>query len=165
MNRGFTLVELLVTVAIISLLSSIVLTSLNSARAKSRDARRLADIRQIQIALEFYYDQFGQYPPISPDTCNGGWDTGPCGTDPFIGALEDNGFMSRVPVDPGTGNYRYYRYTTPGDNGCDSAKPLYYVLGIADMETSTGPHPESPGWACGARDWQLEFEWVTGAFE
>lgn len=60
--KGFTLIELLVVIAIIGLLSSIVLASLNSARAKSRDARRKTDLSQIQTALAFYYDKYGGYP-------------------------------------------------------------------------------------------------------
>lgn len=60
-NSGFTLIELLVVISIIGLLSSIVLTSVNSARAKARDARRKSDMRAIQLALEFYYDKYGTY--------------------------------------------------------------------------------------------------------
>lgn len=61
-NAGFTLIELLVVIAIIGVLASVVLASLNSARAKARDARRLAEIKQIQTALELIYDQTGAYP-------------------------------------------------------------------------------------------------------
>ena len=61
-KRGFTLIELLVVIAIIGILSSVVLASLNSARKKSRDARRIADIKQIQLALELYFDSNGNYP-------------------------------------------------------------------------------------------------------
>lgn len=59
---GFTLIELLVVIAIIGILASIVLASLNSARVKSRDARRVADIKQIQLALELYYNDNAVYP-------------------------------------------------------------------------------------------------------
>jgi prepilin-type N-terminal cleavage/methylation domain-containing protein len=61
-NRGFTLIELLVVIAIIGILSSVVLASLNTARQKSRDARRISDIKQLQLALELYFDDNGIYP-------------------------------------------------------------------------------------------------------
>jgi len=51
-QKGFTLIELLVVIAIIGLLSTLAVVSLNNARTKSRDARRVADIEQIQTALE-----------------------------------------------------------------------------------------------------------------
>lgn len=49
---GFTLVELLVVISIIGLLSSIVLTSVNSARSKARNVREKSDVKQIITALE-----------------------------------------------------------------------------------------------------------------
>ncbi len=63
-NKGFTLIELLVVIAIIGLLSSIVLTSLSTARTKGRDARRIASFKQIQNALELYYQDNGTYPQM-----------------------------------------------------------------------------------------------------
>ena len=53
-KSAFTLVELLVVVAIIAILSTLSVVSFNSARQKARDTRRVADIRQIQTALEMY---------------------------------------------------------------------------------------------------------------
>lgn len=64
-KRGFTLIELLVVVAIIGLLSSVVLASLNTARAKARDAKRAAEIQSFKTALELYYNDFGYYPLTS----------------------------------------------------------------------------------------------------
>ncbi len=49
-QKGFTLIELLVVVAIIGLLASVVLASLSTARKKGRDARRIADMKEIQIS-------------------------------------------------------------------------------------------------------------------
>jgi prepilin-type N-terminal cleavage/methylation domain-containing protein len=62
LNAGFTLIELLVVIAIIGLLASVVLVSLNSARAKSRDTKRRADLKQLQTALELYNDASNAYP-------------------------------------------------------------------------------------------------------
>jgi len=61
-NKGFTLIELLVVVAIIGILATIVLVSLSTARQKARDSRRVADIRQIQLALEVLLDSGTSYP-------------------------------------------------------------------------------------------------------
>ncbi len=61
-HGGFTLIELLVVIAIIGILSSIVMVSLTGARAKARDAKRVADIKNIQLALETYYTDHLKYP-------------------------------------------------------------------------------------------------------
>lgn len=61
-QQGFTLIELLVVIAIIGLLASVVLLALNSARARSRDAKRLADVRQVSSAIELYVNDNGALP-------------------------------------------------------------------------------------------------------
>ena len=60
--RGFTLIELLVAIAIIGILSAIVLTSMSGTRERAKDGRRISDIKQIQLALELYYDVNSSYP-------------------------------------------------------------------------------------------------------
>ena len=60
-NKGFTLIELLVVISIISLLATLAVASLNNARMKSRDARRLSDIENIRKAFDFFYDENGKY--------------------------------------------------------------------------------------------------------
>ncbi|MEI7451711.1 MAG: FISUMP domain-containing protein [Candidatus Falkowbacteria bacterium] len=61
-KKAFTLIELLVVIAIIGLLATIAIVALNNARSKARDARRVADVKQIQTALDLYYNDAGHYP-------------------------------------------------------------------------------------------------------
>ncbi len=53
-KKGFTLIELLVVITIIGVLATFSVATLNNAREKSRDSRRISDIKQIQTALEHY---------------------------------------------------------------------------------------------------------------
>ncbi len=64
-KSGFTLIEVLIVVAIIGLLASIVLVGLGSFRARGRDARRVADLRQTQNALELFYTKNNAYPVVN----------------------------------------------------------------------------------------------------
>lgn len=61
-QSGFSLIELLVAVAIITLLSSIILASTQVVRSRARDTRRISDIKQIQNALELFYTDNFSYP-------------------------------------------------------------------------------------------------------
>jgi prepilin-type N-terminal cleavage/methylation domain-containing protein len=61
-RKGFTLVELLIVVAIIGILASVVIVGLAPTQRSGRDARRISDIRQVQTALELYYAKCGYYP-------------------------------------------------------------------------------------------------------
>ena len=97
MKKGFTLIELLVVVAIIGVLASVVLASLNTARSKLRDARRKSDLRQLVVALNFYYDANGSFP-----VCDGlGYPTA-CVWSTWAGWVNmlPTQYISKIPVDP-----------------------------------------------------------------
>lgn len=95
----------MVVISIIALLSSVILTSLNNARAKARDARRLSDIHTLQNAISLYQnDNNGDVPPIV-DNRGDGWDQSDIGT-----GFMENLVPKYLPVqikDPGGGTYFY----------------------------------------------------------
>lgn len=66
--RGFTMLEVLVVVAIIALLASIILASLNIAKQRGRDARRINDVRELQNALTLYTVTAGHFPIATATT-------------------------------------------------------------------------------------------------
>jgi prepilin-type N-terminal cleavage/methylation domain-containing protein len=114
-QQGFTLIELLVVIAIIGILSTLAVVALNSARQRSRDAKRVSDIRQIQTAVELGYSEVGNYPvatslvlggPTAKVLCNNAGaskfqaDTTNCGTI----------YMGLVPSNP-TPNGADYTFT------------------------------------------------------
>lgn len=103
---GFTLIELLVVISIISLLSSVILSSLNSARAKANDARAKSDFNQVQKALTLYYDKYGTYPNASPVMTNMWVDN----FNSMASQLVTEGFLSKVPTPPDSRTYNYYNY-------------------------------------------------------
>ncbi|MDP2593521.1 MAG: prepilin-type N-terminal cleavage/methylation domain-containing protein [bacterium] len=163
-KRGFTLIELLVVIAIIGLLSSVVLASLNSARAKTRDAKRISEIREIQKALELYYDDHGYYPFTSwVGSHQTAWETGALGT-----ALEP--YLPTMPVDPvnssnispgyafnGNYNYSYYSagYRAPGQTNQqwyqivfrleDTSNPIQNTGDVIKCNGQTSHYDESIG--------------------
>ncbi len=167
--RGFTLVELIVVIGIISLLSSIVLASLGNARAKARDARRLADMHNIRTALELYKSTYGMYPEENADDC-GGFDAGYDGSEippdtNFIQELVNKNIFSQTPGDPlstGCGIDDYvYKYERSTGNALCPAKS-FYILAIKNFETLDDSYPSNPGFECAAGS---QFDWVTGGFE
>ena len=123
-NRGFTLIELLVVIAIIGILSSVVLASLNSAREKSRDAKRISDIKQLQLALELYFDSNSGY-PSALTTAN----------------LVTPGYIAALPVDPSSGSAYSYAALNAGCTSYHLGATLedsgHTVLG-SDIDASAG---------------------------
>jgi type II secretion system protein G len=102
-SRGFTLIELLVVIAIIALLSTTVMASLSRARSKSRDAKRVSEIHQIQTALELYFNDNSRYPAVCGAASVGAyaanWPT-----------LLSSTYIGKMPNDPinTAGQYGYY---------------------------------------------------------
>lgn len=61
-QKGFTLIEILIVVGIVALVGIFSIVAVNSARSKQRDATRLSNVRQVQSALEDYFNETNKYP-------------------------------------------------------------------------------------------------------
>ena len=125
-TQGFTLIELLVVIAIIAILSSVVLASLNSARQKARDARRISDLKQIQLALELYFDSNANYPTS---------------TDALVPT-----YIAANPTDPTTGSA--YSYAALGSGSTCSSYHLGATLENTTHTALSSDLDASAGTAC-----------------
>jgi prepilin-type N-terminal cleavage/methylation domain-containing protein len=131
-QKGFTLIELLVVIAIIGLLASVVLLALGSARSKSRDAKRVADVRQVVSALELYYNDNNGYP-----TTMGGL------VPTYLGAVP----AYPTPIDGSSCSQTNYTYATAGTavSGQWSSYALTFCVGATTGGlTGNTVHTASP---------------------
>lgn len=62
-HRGYTLVELLITISIIGILTSIILPVFNTVREDARLVRATAEFRSIETSLQNYLNDNGEFPP------------------------------------------------------------------------------------------------------
>jgi len=138
LKQGFTLIELLVVIAVIGILAAVVLASLNTARGKARDAKRISDLKQIQTALELYHTDNGVYPSTGMSlgatvgdnyqgTCSGHGSYPTSGPTGYVPSLAPT-YMAQLPVDPKPSANACYLYAS---NGVD-----YLVMAYLSPESS-----------------------------
>lgn len=116
-RNGFTLIELMVVIAIIGILTALVTVNLQDARERARDVQRKADVKSIQQALELYKND--RIPQVYPPTAS--WRTD----------LTTGGYIKAIPADPtyaSSGSWEDYSYT----RGVD---PLEFSL-VACLENT-----------------------------
>ncbi len=118
-NKGFTLVELIVVVAIIVIIASVVLASLGEARRKARDTARVQGVLQLQRALQIYFSTSGSFP---------------AGDESALSAALTPIYIGSIPADPlgGSTAYQYQALTSPTLGGvCNSGNNCQsYHLGV-----------------------------------
>ena len=123
MKRGFTLVELLIVMAILSSLVGLVAGGFRSSQMRGRDAQRKSDLKQIANALELLNSDHGAYPDDSSGAIKA------CPYDPLDDAATKNCtwgagemkdpktlYLKNVPQDPAAGNSYFYRVVPSASN-------------------------------------------------
>ena len=118
-NRGFTLIELLVVVAIIGLLSSIIGTTVSVSRSRSKDAKRVSDMKQIKSGMDLFFSTASGYPSQAVWNANIA-QTLTCNGTPFF----------IVPRDPGAYQYVYDNpsSSTAFDGPCGTVYSEYQII-------------------------------------
>lgn len=148
-SRAFTLIELLVVIAIIGILTAIVITNLATSRAKARDAKRVSDLGQIQLALELYFDRCKQYPAFIAGTPGSG--TGSVTLNTSFNNNCPSGvslgtYISQIPKDSSGANYDYYVDNMSGP----SDYILHATLEYPNSAVQNGLDSSNlPSWASG----------------
>ena len=122
--RGFTLVELMIVIAIITLLTALIMVDFVQTRGSARDGKRISDLAQIQLTLEQYFDRCGQYPKTLSLTAADG-----CPSGVTLGS-----YVNKIPVPPGSSlNQTAYDYMPmdPGNKAfTGSPVPVDYLLHV-----------------------------------
>ncbi len=160
-SKGFSLVELLVVISVITLLSAVVLSALGAARVRARDAARLANAQQLSVALEQYETSAGTYKVQNAGYQNtGGGFVAKSGVTDYVnsitGTLSSLGhFSSQNLVDPlyGTDNYYLGQCTTT------NAYNLYLKV---EQPALAQPTSTVAGGCDGATAAALGFNYVAG---
>jgi prepilin-type N-terminal cleavage/methylation domain-containing protein len=142
-SRGFTLIELMIVVSIISTLSSVVFVGLNGARTKGKDTYRVSQIKQVQNALALYYSKYGVYPTNGYSL--GRNDSIPRNWADMMTKLRDEGYISvqvsdgrMIPDSPFAWVKTAHAISLPSDvyYSCSIQDPLYKLA--ADYDYSYG---------------------------
>lgn len=151
-REGFTLIELLVVVAIIGVLASVVLASLNSARAKGIDAAIKANLKTIQSQAEIYYSDNGNYGPYSQTWCG-----------PGMGGISDEPTISKAIVQlynlAGASLTRCYVCQT---GNCTTSTEQAYAVTIQLKTGGTAGDSIPDAWCVDSSGNSKSFTYTTG---
>ncbi len=147
-QKGFTLIELLVVIAIVGLLSVIAMVGMTVARSKSRDTKRVADIRQIQKGLELFYTDNLGYPTVSSAAVLGqGTALSLCGT-ALSATCSGTAYISRLPTAPDVAesgcSASTYSYVSSATAGTSSSYSIVFCLGNKVGELNAGLRTATP---------------------
>ena len=116
-QKGFTLVELVVVIAIIGILAGMAIPRFLDATASARGAKVVADMRTIQSAEMIYFAKYSKYPTANTDTdftdlVQGGWPLPPAGNIIVAPTMSNN--TNAKPYEGTIASGATYKYTGTG---------------------------------------------------
>ena len=126
-NASFTLIELLIVIAIIGILAALIIVALNTVLPKTRDAQRQNDLRNVEKALEMYYTTNQSYPSTGGNWWGYNYISNPhplSGTNGYIPNLAPT-YMPTLPLDPRDGTNGITTDTGQCPGGANGSDPGY----------------------------------------
>jgi type II secretion system protein G len=123
-RKGFTLIEILVVLAIIGLLASIVIVRANTTRARARDAERVSEIKSLQNALELYFTNNNGFPITSSAVILDGQDGANNSVETDLISART---IPAIPSDPNNSGNFQYRYLQNDANNGATYEIQYYL--------------------------------------
>lgn len=119
-SRGFTIVEILISIVVIGILTTIVIVSYNGFGQQSRDSKRDSDVAQIKIALDKYYADNSEYPGV----CSGG-NGSACPITELGQALSP--YLKVIPNDPNFSKDAAKGYAYVRGSGTSTSNSMYGI--------------------------------------
>ncbi len=141
MKRGFTLIELVVVIAIIGFLASVIFATMTNVRLDARDKRRIEDMKSLEVALNLYHNDHNEFPRES-----GGANGNVTTNQTFIDSIKP--YLQGIPFDPAGKSDPNFYYYYDGAHQCGSTMVVMIFARQMDLPSNSN-YASTLNTACG----------------